>query len=88
MIWLLLGCWEDPKPTIVDLPPAAITTPPSPMDTIREAASIANAIEREPDRADQILENNGTTREEYDALLYEIAIDPPRAQAYKKLRSR
>ena len=83
----LLGCWEEPVPTIVDMPPA-VSAPETVMDQVKTAASIANAIEREPERTDQILENNGTTREEYENLMYDIALDPTRAQAYAKLRSR
>lgn len=87
MLFLLFACWEDPIPTIVDLPSAAISPPESALDKVKEAASIANAIEREPERADLILANNGTTREEYEALLYDIAINPSQAKTYARLRA-
>jgi hypothetical protein len=87
MILLFLACGSDPPPP-PPLPPPAVSAPAFSMESVKEAASIANAIQREPQRADQILQNNGTTRQEYEAMLYDIAIDPAQAQAYAKLRSR
>jgi hypothetical protein len=87
MILLFLACSAEPE-VVPPVPKPIVTAPDTSMERVKEAASIANAIGREPQRADQILQNNGKTRQEYEDMLYDIAIDPTLAQAYGKLRSK
>jgi hypothetical protein len=49
-------------------------------------ASVADAIAAEPARADAILAENGTDRAAFEALLYDVAEDPARSQAYLSAR--
>lgn len=53
----------------------------------QKAGEIARAIEAQPDRVDAILQEHGTTRSEFEALLFEIAGDPQLAVAYGRARS-
>lgn len=55
-------------------------------DAVQQAAEIANAIEAAPDRANEILEAHGMTAEQFEALLYEIAQDPAKSEAYAAAR--
>ena len=50
------------------------------------AAELANAIAKEPARADAILKEYGTTRAAFEAQLYDIAEDPALTDAYLAAR--
>jgi hypothetical protein len=52
---------------------------PSKVD---KAASVARAIQASPDRADQILRDNGMTEQQFSDLMYEIAADPAMSAEY------
>jgi hypothetical protein len=56
-------------------------------ENVQKAATIADAIEKDPSRAEAILQENGTTRADFEAQLYDIASDPDQAAAYKKARA-
>ncbi len=63
-------------------------TPASPeADMVQSAAKIATEIEAEPDRAAAILESHGMTPEQFQALMYEIAQDPAKSEAYAAARA-
>jgi hypothetical protein len=66
-----------------EAPPAEAPIP----ENVQKAATIADAIEKEPGRAEAILQENGTTRADFEAQLYDIASDPDQAAAYKKARA-
>jgi hypothetical protein len=58
-------------------------TKPGP-EKVELAAEIAREIQKAPGDADAILEKHGTTREEFEELLYEIAADPELSRAYRE----
>jgi hypothetical protein len=66
---------------------AAATASPA-QGMVDVAARIAREIEARPDQADAILERYGKTREEFEAMLYDIAADPDLSRAYKEARGR
>jgi hypothetical protein len=87
LVIALLGCAGGPAPEPLEPPPVVVTTPPAASDVpadIQKAVAIARAIEKEPTRVDAILQENGTTREAYEALLYDIASDDARSAVYTK----
>ena len=51
-----------------------------------EAAAIANEIEEDPGAAAQILERHGKTLEEFEGMLYVIAVDPELTGIYREAR--
>lgn len=53
----------------------------------RSAAAVANAIETNPAAADSILRAAGHTREEFEALMYDIAADSAMSAAYAAAKS-
>lgn len=55
--------------------------------SVEMAAAIAKEIEASPDRAAEILESHGMTPEAWQALMYEIAEDPAKAEAYAAAKS-
>lgn len=60
---------------------AAATTPP-PASADARAASVSDAIARNPAAADSILTANGFTRESFERELFAIAADSSRSAAY------
>lgn len=46
-------------------------------------AALALELRANPDKADSILGKHGIDRVGFDALMYEIAIDPEKSNAYK-----
>lgn len=54
----------------------------------RAAAAVANAIAAKPEAADSILGAAGHTREEFEALMYDIAADSTMSAAYAAAKSR
>ena len=54
----------------------------SAQDEVQMAAAIAVEIEAAPDRAVEILESHGMTPDQWQELMYEIAQDPVKADAY------
>ncbi len=52
----------------------------------RTAAAIANEIEEDPGAAAQILERHGKTLEEFEGILYVIAVDPEITVIYREAR--
>ena len=54
-----------------------------PLDPrVEKAVAVANAIAKDPDSADTILEKNGLDRDTFEALMYEIARDPTLSELY------
>ncbi|HGG57727.1 MAG TPA: hypothetical protein ENK31_08025 [Nannocystis exedens] len=49
---------------------------------VEKAVTVANAIAKDPDSADAILEKNGLDRDTFEALMYEIAKDPELSELY------
>ncbi len=56
-------------------------------DRVVKAAGLANKIEKEPERADEILAEAGMDRAAFDALLYEVST-PDLAEQYRLARAR
>lgn len=48
----------------------------------KEAPALAKKIQKEQAKADAILEEAGTDRDAFEALLYDIAQDPEASKAY------
>ena len=63
---------EEPKP--VELSPE------------EKAATIAKAIEADPTTADAALQEQGMSAEEFEALMFDIAKDPKRTDAFLEAR--
>jgi hypothetical protein len=83
LLLVLFACGGEPAaPT--ETP--AETTEATPDARVTKAAAVADAIAKEPARADAILQENGTDRAAFEALLYEIAADPAKATAYRNAR--
>ena len=51
-------------------------------DRVVKAAGLAKKIEANPDKADEILAEAGTNREEFEALIYEVS-RPELAEQYR-----
>ncbi len=61
----------------------AVEEAPDPLDPrVEKAVTVANAIAKDPDSADAILEKNGLNRDTFEALMYEIAKDPELSELY------
>lgn len=87
LIALLAACGETPEPVAeVETPPEAPAEPAVP-EQVQKAVTVAAAIDKEPARVDAILQENGMTRAEFEALLYDIAEDPALAEAYATARN-
>ena len=54
---------------------------------VAKATSLARAIETRPLEADEALSDAGSTREELEQLMYEIAMDPDLSEQYRIARS-
>jgi hypothetical protein len=67
---------------------ATATTPAPAADDVARAAQIAGAIDKDPDKADEILKQNGMDRAGFDALLFDIASDPAKSDQYAAARGR
>ena len=72
--------------TEVQIP--AHTAPADIAERVSKAARIANAIEEDPDRAEEILSDNGMTLDEFEDLMYAIAQDPALTSAYEAARKK
>lgn len=60
----------------------------APLDPkVAKAVEVADAIAKNPDDADAILEKHGLDREKLDAMMFEIAKDPALAEAYRVARA-
>jgi hypothetical protein len=55
-------------------------------DPVKTAAEIANAIDAAPGTADEVLKKHEMTEEAYRALLYDIAEDPAKSEAFLEAR--
>ena len=66
---------------------AAITACSTTPESAQRAGEIARAIDKEPDRAEAILQEHGLSVEELEALMFEIAEDPELSAAYEAVRS-
>lgn len=53
------------------------------VDLVTRAATIARAIEADPDAADAILERHGVSVEDFEQMMYDISADPALAKAYE-----
>jgi len=83
-----VGCAQPPASQDATPAVTAEQSPATPsLDTAREAAQIAVAIEKEPGRLAEILEAHSTTPEAFQELLYEIAQDPELSEAYEAART-
>lgn len=59
-----------------------------PLDPrVAKAAKLADEIEAAPQKADEILDENGLDRDKLDELMYEIAADEKLAAEYKLARA-
>lgn len=57
------------------------------VEKAREVAHMAVAMEKEPNRATEILEAHHMTRGAFENLLYHIAQDPALTEAYEAART-
>ena len=57
-------------------------------DRVQMAARIAREIQADPENAEAILDRHGKTKEEFEALLYEIAAEPELSRAYNAAMAR
>lgn len=57
------------------------------VEMARVAAMMSLAIEREPERLTEILQQHDMTPEAFEELLYDIAQDPELTEAYEATRS-
>ena len=55
---------------------------------VEKAAAIANAIEADPDKADEILAKHSMTTESFRDLMYEIAADEKMSADFERSRKR
>jgi hypothetical protein len=62
--------------------PANRATAPAQQTKVDRAATIARAIQANPDNADEVLRQNGMSEQQFDDLLYEIAADPAMSAEY------
>lgn len=79
---LLLGACQKPDAAPEQMPAANAATAAQPDSGVALAASIARAVNGNPEAADSILAAHGTTAAELDSLMYAIASDSARAAAY------
>lgn len=49
---------------------------------VAKALVVAKAVQADPSKAEAALEANGMSRDEFEALMYEIAADPELSRAY------
>jgi hypothetical protein len=83
-----------PQPTTAAAPATPPASPPpelaakpseAGLQVARDAAELANKIERAPSEADKLLTSAGTTREQFIEKLYTIAEDPLLSAEYSRL---
>ncbi len=55
---------------------------PPTADQVQEVAAIASLVKADPARSDAILADHGLDRPAFEALLFDIAADPAKAQVY------
>ena len=67
--------------------PDAETAEPEVPAQVAKAAKLADAIEADPESADQILADLEMNREDLDSLMFEIAADPLLSAAYQQART-
>ena len=86
----LFGCGgQTEEAKTPETPPATESSPGGGAASIPleiRAAQVANAIAANPDDAEAILSKSGFTEAEFETLLYEIAADPGRTDAFRKAR--
>jgi hypothetical protein len=56
------------------------------VERAQDLAALASAIESEPERVDELLDEAGLSAEELEELLFDIAADPAASQAYADAR--
>jgi hypothetical protein len=63
---------------------AACTGKPVPptADQVTEVAALASEVKAAPAKAEQILADHGLDQARFEALLYDIAADPAKSEAY------
>ena len=91
VIGMVLFSFSCAQPPATEKSAPAVTTEqnaatPS-LEKAREAAQIAEAIEKEPKGLTEILEAHGMTPEAFQELLYKIAQDPELTEAYEAART-
>ena len=91
--WLSMGCAQTPstetpaeQATSSEVAPEQNAASPS-VEKAREAGQMAMEIEKDPNRANQVLEAHHMTSEEFQALMLEIAQDPALTEAYEAERT-
>lgn len=58
------------------------------MAEVAPAAAIALGLRQHPGNEDSVLAANGTSREDYDAMMYRIAMDPAKRQMFETATGR
>lgn len=66
---------------------AASSAAAATLDRGSRAAAISNAIAANPAAADSILKANNLTAEQFDRMLYDIALDSTQSAAYAAART-
>lgn len=79
---LLAGAVSGCPASSDDAPPAATAPERSDTEKVAIAADITVALELAPERVDGLLDQNGMTREDYDALVREVERSPTMSVAY------
>lgn len=79
---LMLGACQKPDAAPEQMPAVEAATVAQSDSGVALAASIARAVNGNPQAADSILTAHGTTAPQLDSLMYAIASDSARAAAY------
>lgn len=83
----IAGCTAAPSGENSSTEPVAGSETAAPLaDDVQKAVTIANEIDASPDRAAEILAAHGMTQEAFQELMYEIAQDPDKSEAYALAR--
>ena len=84
LVTLLVACGDASAPVAPVPAPTADAVPAG--SEVAALAAIADEIEAAPADADAILARHGTTREAFEAALYDVALDPAKAKEYAAAR--
>lgn len=83
VLTLVLACANEMIGCAPPVPDAAVPDAAE-ADDVTRAATVAKAIQADPEHAADVLAAAGMTEEELDALLFDIAGDPEKSDAYAK----
>ncbi|MFN7143729.1 MAG: hypothetical protein ACK4YP_08150 [Myxococcota bacterium] len=81
ILTLLLACANEMVACAPTVPEAAVPVAAE-ADDVTRAVTVARAIQADPEHAADALAAAGMTEEELDALLFDIAGDPVKSEAY------